>query len=398
VNFFSLRWLYYFFVFVALVFSGVSFAQVPPPVWNGVWVGGGGAGGGGSGSSPVATCQKIASDFNAASPGRVAGGCFLISYGDVAEGAASVTAKVGFYIDGSGQEVNATGVCAGGAVGGTDGLCKPACPTGQMSTRYVRTGCTYANGAITGQPCGNESTGYCVAGCQYGVDSYSSSPATYGAYSEEAPPRTVWVSVKLSSTGATCTGPDTANGPTGLTPPETSSSASSSASSVAASSVASSASASSAGSSSGSGSSDGGGSGGSASSAGSSVGGGGGSGSGSSAGFCPTTPCPVKVDESGTPTQTDFSDGTGKIADAFDARATLVNGDSWKQSGLGAFGWNPQIPSGACHSFVIWSQAGNFDPCMPLGKARDLWAWCLYLLTGFTMFYMATNAPGKAGK
>ncbi|HSD40090.1 MAG TPA: hypothetical protein VLC92_21500 [Rhodocyclaceae bacterium] len=92
----------------------------------------------------------------------------------------------------------------------------------------------------------------------------------------------------------------------------------------------------------------------------------------------------------------DYSDAKGAVDSALDAQQTLVQNTSWQRSDLGVFGWHPHMPSGSCGSFDIYGK--NLDICPPLGKARELWAWCLYLLTGFTIFYMATAAPGKGGK
>jgi hypothetical protein len=220
-----------------LLGSAAAFADgVPPASWNGVWVGGGGVGDSATGSSPMDTCQQIVTHWNSNGSGRVATGCFMISYSDVAAGASSVGAKVGFYIDGSGQEVNATGVCPAGAVGGTNGLCNPSssssssaasCPSGLTKVLYMQTTCTFvAWGSSTGSPCNNVSSMSCEGGCAYTVTGPGDDPGMYGVAAGPFP-QPVYETFNLTSTGQTC-----AQSPAGsVSPPGSAASSSGSASS-----------------------------------------------------------------------------------------------------------------------------------------------------------------------
>jgi hypothetical protein len=359
-----------------LLGSSAVFADgVPPPVWNGVWVGGGGVGDSGQGASPVEICQGIVDRWNSNGSGRVANGCFLIEYSNVAAGASSVGAKVGFYIDGSGQEVNATGVCPAGAVGGTTGLCNPSSSSSSASSASSSCPAEVAANMSGLYP---SATAVCIAHCVVsgrGVCVGTSvAPVVYSC--------TSWKTNGASCAGDTMTpvGGDASSSASsgGSTSSGASSSAESSAGSGSSSGSASSGAASSGAASSGaasSGTSEGGSSGGSGSSAGSSAGGSGSS-AASSDGTVPSGE--GALNGAGSALNSAAADRNNKLGD--------VTGAAGKDTG---WGWLPTLPNASCAALEMGPY--SIDICSHAERMRTIMAWLWSLGTAYLCISMVKN-------
>lgn len=229
----------------------------------------------------------------------------------------------------------------------------------------------------------NGTTSGCIGGCEVsggGVCAQAGSGPMYCP--------------SVTQTGNTCSGTNVGGDPGG----SSSSAASSTASSTGSSSgSASSGSGSSSGSntSSGSGPGPGGGDPGGPGSSGSSSsatssGSGTSSGSNSSGSFCPSEPCPVKVDESGTPNgdgslngaNTDLnnaaSDRNSKFSDVIDPGGKNT---SW--------GWLPNLPTSGCAPIALGPY--SVDICTQAARINAIMAWLWSLGTAYLCIAMVKN-------
>lgn len=108
--------------------------------------------------------------------------------------------------------------------------------------------------------------------------------------------------------------------------------------------------------------------------------------------------CSVKVDETGTPSD---SPAMAAQKQAFDAALDDVKGKFAEVSGAKTWGitWGYTPPSGTCSPLQFG--AGRFvtslDVCKPLGYVRDLWGYVIYVMTGLYIWRSARDAISSGG-
>lgn len=108
--------------------------------------------------------------------------------------------------------------------------------------------------------------------------------------------------------------------------------------------------------------------------------------------------CAVKVDETGTPTE---SSAMAAQKQAFDAALDDVKGKFAEVSAAKTWGitWGYTTPSGTCSP--VQFGAGRFvtslDVCKPLGYIRELWGYVIYVMTGLYIWRSARDAMATGG-
>lgn len=97
----------------------------------------------------------------------------------------------------------------------------------------------------------------------------------------------------------------------------------------------------------------------------------------------------VKVDELDTADNYAYTDEKTGVNQGYDDWLSLINGRSWERMDLG-FVWSPPVPSGSCAGVSVFGE--TIPICEPLEKAREWWAWCIYVFAGLAIWIRGTRA------
>lgn len=108
---------------------------------------------------------------------------------------------------------------------------------------------------------------------------------------------------------------------------------------------------------------------------------------------------PLKIDESGTPTDGSLSAQKADYEAKSNERKSLI--DSMANQGNHGLTWDWQfeLPSGGCsaYTFTIAGRSFTLDPCEKLGWIRDALGFLIYITTALALLSIATG-QGREGK